>query len=104
MFTLQLTLKYKKETFKYKYYFITFMKTIKTIKDVDEDTWGELKLISKKNKMKMGKTIRLLIHNYKNRSNLWDEILHHEKILSDEEAEAILKDIKELRKEKGFRE
>ena len=80
------------------------MECIKTIKDVDERTWNELKFISKKNKMKMGKTIRFLVHNYKNRNNFWNEILNHKKILSDEEADFIVRDIKESRKEKGFRE
>ena len=80
------------------------MKNIKTIKDVDDETWNELKFISRRNKMKMGKTLRLMVHNYKNRNNFWNEILNHEKILMDEEAKAVLKDIKESRKEKGFRE
>ena len=79
-------------------------KNIKTIKDVDDETWNELKFISRRNKMKMGKTLRLMVHNYKNRNNFWNEILNHEKILMDEEAKAVLKDIKESRKEKGFRE
>ena len=80
------------------------MKNTKTIKDVDDETWNELKFISRRNKMKMGKTLRLMVHNYKNRNNFWNEILNHEKILMDEEAKAVLKDIKESRKEKGFRE
>ena len=33
----------------------------------------------------------------------WDEILKGEKIISDKEAEDMLKIVKKLRKEKGFR-
>ena len=38
------------------------------------------------------------------KNNFWNKILNHKKILINQEAEAILKDIKESRKEKGFRE
>ncbi len=80
------------------------MESTRTIKNVDEETWNELKMMSKKNKMNMGKTMRLIINDYKNKNNFWDKILNNKKILSESEANAIMKSVKESRKEKGFRE
>ena len=57
-----------------------------------------------KTKMKIGKTIRLMIHDYRNKNNFWNKVLNHKRILSDAEAESITEIIKESRKEKGFRE
>ena len=79
------------------------MRTVRTIKNVDEDTWNELKFISKRNKMHMGKTIKLMINEYKNRNKFWDNVLNNKKILSDKEAEDMIESAKEIRKEKGFR-
>lgn len=80
------------------------MESIRTIKNVDEETWNELKMISKRNKMNIGKTIRLMISEYKNKNNFWNKVLNNKKILSDAEAESIMKSVRESRKEKGFRE
>jgi hypothetical protein len=41
--------------------------------------------------------------NNDKRRNFWDNILKGPPILSDEEAEDMIKFVKELRKEKGFR-
>jgi len=80
------------------------MEPVRTIKNVDGETWNELKMISKRNKMNIGKTIRLMIHDYRNKNNFWNKVLNHKRILSDAEAESITEIIKESRKEKGFRE
>lgn len=80
------------------------MESIRTIKNVDEETWNNLKIISKRNRMNMGKTFRLIINEYRGKNNFWNKILNNKKILSDTEAKAIMENVRESRKEKGFRE
>lgn len=76
----------------------------KTIKDVDEDTWRKLKILSAEEDMRVGKLLRNITENYiKNRVDVWAKILDGRKILSDKEAEEIEKVVKKLREESGFR-
>lgn len=42
--------------------------------------------------------------NKKKTKEFWDYILNHEKVISDEEAEAMEETIKKVRKEYGFRD
>jgi len=80
------------------------MPTIKTIKDVDEEAWLEFKSIAARNNVKMGKLFGNIVKDYKEKSkNIWDEILKGPKILSDDEAEAMLETARAIRKEHGFR-
>lgn len=77
---------------------------IKTIKDVDEDTWRKLKILSAEENMRVGKLLRNITENYiKNRTDVWAKILDGRKILSDKEADEIEKVVKKSRKESGFR-
>ena len=81
------------------------MPTVKTIKDVDEDAWHEFKSIAARNKMNMGKLLGKMVSEYKEKNeNYWDKILNSGKILSDKEANDMEKLVKQLRKEKGFRD
>jgi len=80
------------------------MESIRTVKNVDEETWNELKVISKRNKINIGKMIKLIVNEHKSKNNFWNRVLNNKKILSDAEAEAIMESVKESRKEKGFRE
>ena len=76
----------------------------KTIKDVDEETWKKLKILSSEENAKMGSLIKNITDDYiKNRKSAWDRILHGEKILSDSEADDMENIVKKLRKERGFR-
>ena len=78
---------------------------VKTIKDVDPSVWAELKGLAERNSVPMGKMLGKVVQNYKEESRKsWDRILNAGKILSDEEANAMLKDIKRWRKEYGFRD
>jgi len=78
---------------------------VKTIKDVDEKTWQELKTLSVRSGVKMGKMLEKLVREYKAYTEQrWKEILSGKKLLSDKEAEDMMKVVREARKEKGFRE
>ncbi len=80
------------------------MANIRTIRNVDEDTWSELKSLSRRYKLPIGRLLNRVINKYKTKSDsLWDTILNHEKILSDKEAEAMQEFVKKLRNEYGFR-
>ena len=78
---------------------------VKTIKDVDEETWREFKAIAAKNNVKMSSLLKIMIKEFeKNSKDFWNEILNGEKLMSDKEAEEMKILTIRLRKEKGFRE
>jgi len=61
---------------------------VKTIKDVDEETWREFKAIAAKNNVRMSSLLRIMIKEFeKNSKNFWNEILNGEKLMNDKEAE-----------------
>ena len=78
---------------------------VKTIKNVDEETWREFKTLAVKNNVKMSSLLRIMIKEFeKNNKDFWDEILNGEKLMSDKEAEEMKVITMKLRKERGFRE
>ncbi len=78
--------------------------TTRTIKDVDDETWRKLKMLSAEHDATMGKVLKKITNDYEERNrNFWDKILNSEKILSDKEADEMESFVKKLRKEKGFR-
>ncbi len=78
---------------------------VKTIKGVDETAWAEFRSLAAKNRMRSGDFFNKLVDSYKaDEEEAWGKILGSKKILSDEEADDIQKIVRELRKEKGFRE
>ncbi len=90
-------------SFKYWYYSNTLMQ-VRTIKNVDKETWNKLKTIADTNKISMGKLLEKMINEYKNTSKeFWSEVLSEKKIISDEEARALRKQVLLVRKEYGFR-
>jgi hypothetical protein len=77
---------------------------IKTIKNVDDETWHKFKMLAAKDNIEMGNLLKSMIKNYEDKSNnIWKEIFEVEKIITDKEAEILLKRSKEIRKEYGFR-
>ena len=77
----------------------------KCIKDVDEETWREFKTLAVKNNLKMAVLLKIMIKEFeKNNRKFWDEILYGEKLMTDKEAEEMIKITKEIRKERGFRD
>lgn len=81
------------------------METVKTIKGVNEETWQEFKSMAARNNVKMGRFFEEIVEAYKNKANeAWNNILNSGKILSDEEAEDMLKVVKKIRSERGFRD
>ena len=81
------------------------MENVKTIKGVDRETWLLFKEIAAKKGMKMGDLFESMVKEQSKRSGeFWNEVLSGEKRISDKEAEDMLKIVKKLRKERGFRD
>ena len=79
------------------------MKT-RTIKGVDDETWKLLKETANKRRLKMGTLLKEISMAYKKRpSDSWNQILYGKRVITKKEAEALLKMVKELRKESGYR-
>ena len=77
----------------------------KTIKGIDKETWSEFKSIAAEHKMKLSMCFKQMVKTYKQRSSdVWNDILSTPRLLTDEEAEEMLKFVEKTRKEKGFRE
>lgn len=80
------------------------MENIRTIKGVNRETWLKFKEMAARKGIKMGDLFENMTDEYeKNVERTWNIILNSGKALSDEEAEDMLKTVKKLRKEKGFR-
>ncbi len=76
----------------------------KTIKDVDEETWRRLKMLSAEHDTTIGNMLKKITHNYEEKNrDFWNRILKGEKIITDKEAEEHIALVKKLRKEYGFR-
>lgn len=77
----------------------------KCIKNVDEGTWKDFKTLALKNSMKMSILLKIMINEFeKNSKDLWKEILSRKKSLTSEEAKDIGNVVKNMRKERGFRD
>ena len=77
---------------------------LKTIRDVDERTWSQLKSLAAEHRVTLGILLKMMVENYKRKSSeSWDQILNGKKTLSESEATILEKTTKELRKEKGWR-
>ena len=80
------------------------MNEIKTIKDIDSNTWAEFKSIAARNNLKLGELFKAMLKEYEHKSRqFWDDILTTGKILSDGEAEDMQRIVAKIRKERGFR-
>ena len=77
----------------------------KCIKYVDEETWKKFKNLAEKNKINMSVLLGIMVNEFeKSNRKFWNEILNWNKLLTDEEADEMIKITKEFRKERGFRE
>ena len=80
------------------------MDTVKTIKNIDDETWYKLKGLSVKNRTTIGRLLKKMINEYEQKSkNSWDKIMSYKGTLTDKQAEELLQNIKKERKEFGFR-
>ena len=76
----------------------------KCIKNVDEETWKNFRILAVKNNIKMAVLLKIMINEFeKNSVDFWKEILSRKKALTDEEADNIEAVVKKIRKEEGFR-
>ncbi len=82
----------------------TFMSNLKTVRNVNESTWAEIKAIAARHRVSIGTLLDRMTKDYEKNSNeTWSKILNPEKILSDNEAKEISNVAVKLRKEHGFR-
>ena len=81
------------------------MGEVKTIKDVDDETWVRFKDLASENNSNLGPFFKAVLQEYeKTRKTFWNDILNGEKTLSDKEAEDFEALVEQTRKEYGFRE
>ncbi|HLD04855.1 MAG TPA: hypothetical protein VJG90_04010 [Candidatus Nanoarchaeia archaeon] len=74
------------------------METVKTIKGVKEEDWETFRKMAKQHKMNMGKFFSRLVH--KNQSPMtWERLLSMPKLISDHEAEDMIKRARAMRKD-----
>jgi len=80
------------------------MANLRTIRNIDDETWDELKGLSKRYRTPIGRLIGRMIKGYKMKgSSVWDMVLKHETLLSKDEAKKMHDVVKKLRSEYGFR-
>ncbi len=80
------------------------MTEVKTIKDVDENTWSSFKSMAARDRQKLGLFFKTIVHNYEEtQTDFWKDLLASPKILSDTDAADMQKAVRKLRKEYGFR-
>ena len=78
---------------------------VRTIKNVDDETWKALKEMASRRKLRMGSMLREIAKEYKRKpSDAWERILNAKPILSESEAENMLRTVEKIRKERGYRE
>ncbi len=78
---------------------------VRTIKDVDEETWRFLKEMARRRGLKMGTFLKEIALGYRKRpSDSWSKILHAKPILSKKDAEGMLRAVAEMRNESGYRD
>lgn len=77
---------------------------IRSIKGISREKWIDFKSLAARKNVAMGELFEIMLNDYYKRSNLlWGEILNGKKILSEEEAEELIREVKSIRKERGFR-
>jgi len=77
---------------------------VRTIKDVDEETWKTIREIARRENLKMASLLKEMTKEYRLKpSTAWNKILNTKPILTKKEATAMLKTVAKLRKESGFR-
>ena len=77
----------------------------RTIRNVDEETWRNFKLLAVKLGTNMAILLRTMVKEFeKNNIEFWDQLLHGERLLSESEAQDMMEISERVRKERGFRE
>jgi hypothetical protein len=77
---------------------------VKTIKNVDDETWKLMKEAAKREKLKMGALLKEMISEHKTKpAKAWNIILNGKPLLTEREAIEMLKTVAKLRKESGYR-
>jgi len=80
------------------------METVKTIKDVDDQTWSRFKSLAAANNQKAGQMFKIMVDDYeKNAKGWWERILAHKPVFSPKEYADIERKMKAFRKESGWR-
>ncbi len=77
---------------------------VRTIKNVDDETWKLIRTIARREKLKMSDLLKDMAREYTAKpSAAWSKILNVKPILTSKEANEMKKIVKEIRHEYGFR-
>lgn len=77
---------------------------VRTIKSVDDETWKIMRQISRDEKVKMGGLLKNMVNVYAKKGNSRiSSIIPKKAILTEKEAEDMMKIIYKIRHERGFR-
>jgi hypothetical protein len=77
---------------------------VKTIKNVDDETWKLMKEAARREKLKMSALLKEMVKEHKSKpSKVWNIILNGKPLLTEREATEMLKTVTKLRKESGYR-
>ena len=77
---------------------------VRTIKDVDDETWKLMKEAARREKLKMGVLLKEIVKEHKTKpSKFWSVILNGKPLLTEREAKEMVKTVAKLRKESGYR-
>lgn len=77
---------------------------IRTIKNVDQETWSTFKGLAARSNMKAGEMLKIMVEEYqKKKDNVWNNILKHKSVLTNKEHQRFEKEATDARKEYGWR-
>ena len=77
---------------------------IKTIKDIDNETWNKFKEFASKQDLNLGEFFKTMVNEHeRNSQSFWDAILKGKKIITEAEAKELKVATQRIRKEYGFR-
>ncbi len=80
------------------------METVKTIKDVDDQTWAQFKSIAAANNAKTGQMLKIIVDDYQKRAaGWWERVRAQKPVLSKKECDELEASVKRIRKEYGWR-
>lgn len=78
---------------------------VKTLKGIKPEKWMKFKALAAKSNLPMGKLFENIIDDYEKRvEETWNKILYGKKIATNSDAKSMIKILKKLRKERGFRD
>jgi len=77
----------------------------KTIKNIDEEDWNRFKSHAARANVSLGTYFKVMLEESEEKTReFWDIIFSQKRLLDEEEAEMLEKEVERLREERGFRD